>query len=321
MLCAALVGLCGCPLGTPYDHYRPLGHGDTTIDIAPADDVIVFNAAGKGRRDLYLLELSSLKVTRIAETPEYETEPSFSPDGEWIVYSAGVPGERADHIFVMRRDGSSKTQLTDIDANDTSARFSPDGKTIVFARDKTYNWGGMAANWSGGGVICLMDADGANLRQLTADDEFACAPYFSADGTRIVYSRTNASTTDRISLSIEGSTKPQSIAGPSDAVSSHDDSLIAYSQGQFQPDLKIVVAAADGTSAHVVTPDMGYCWRPLFTHAGDKLLFLHFEWPNGPTGVSKSSVWQAAVDGTRTDKIADRTLFDDPLSWQSAETP
>jgi len=103
-----------------------------------------------------------------------------------------VPGDRGDHIFTIGNDGSAKTQLTYIDANDTSPRFSPDGKTIVFARDKTYTWGGLAANWEPGGVICLINADGTNLRQLTSDEDFAFEPYFSADGTRIEYSTANA---------------------------------------------------------------------------------------------------------------------------------
>lgn len=130
--------------------------------------MIVFNAGGAGGRDLYQLDLESRTVSRIAETPNYETCPSFSPDGRRIVYSAGIPGDRADHIFTLDLTGKSKAQLTDIDANDTSPRFSPDGKSVVFARDKTYNWGGMAANWESGGVVCLIQADGLNLRQLTA---------------------------------------------------------------------------------------------------------------------------------------------------------
>jgi len=37
----------------------------------------------------------------------------------------GTPGDRADHIFTMDRNGNSKEQLTDIDANDTSGKYSP----------------------------------------------------------------------------------------------------------------------------------------------------------------------------------------------------
>jgi superfamily II DNA/RNA helicase len=58
--------------------------------VSPLDDAILFNAAGTGGRDLYRLNLSDLNVTRIAETTDYETAPSYSPDGLRIVYAAGV---------------------------------------------------------------------------------------------------------------------------------------------------------------------------------------------------------------------------------------
>jgi hypothetical protein len=89
----------GWPLGSPNGHGRPQGHQDTTLDVSPTDEAIVFNATGAGGRDLYLLRLDDLSVTRIAETPEYEVWPSFSVDGRYLVYCAGVPGDRADHVF------------------------------------------------------------------------------------------------------------------------------------------------------------------------------------------------------------------------------
>jgi Tol biopolymer transport system component len=217
----------------------------------------------------------------------------------------------------MRRNGSLKTQRTDIDANDTAPRFSPDGKTIVFARDTTYNWGGLAANWEPGGVICLIDADGGNLRQLTSDQEFAFEPYFSADGTHVFYSTMNG----RGSMPVDGSTEPHPIAGPSGAVRSHDGALIAYSKGTYSPDLKIFTANADGTAERVVTPRLGGCYRPVFAHAGDTLYFLREEWPDGPAGVPKFAVWEAAVDGAAVRRITDTYLFDDPLNWKPRDKP
>jgi Tol biopolymer transport system component len=317
LTCVAMVCFCGCPFGTPRDHYRPMGHGDTTIAVSPMDDAIIFNAFGTGGRDLYRLNLSDLNVTRIAETTDYETAPSYSPDGLRIVYAGGLPGDRADHIFTIGNDGSEKTQLTNIDANDTSPRFSPDGKTIVFARDKTYNWGGLAANWEPGGVICLINADGTNLRQLTSDEDFAFEPYFSADGTHIVYSTVNG----RMSIPVDGYAAPQSLAGPVSAVPSSDGKAIAYSKGKYSPDLKIYMANADAASEQVLTSSMGGCYRPVLTHAGDRIFFLHEEWPDGPTGVPKFSVWEINIDVSSVRMVADRGLFDAPLSWTSQTTP
>ena len=41
---------------------RPAGHHDMTLDVAPGDEAIVFNANGAGGRDLYLLSLPGLEV-------------------------------------------------------------------------------------------------------------------------------------------------------------------------------------------------------------------------------------------------------------------
>jgi hypothetical protein len=317
MIAAAVVCLWGCPFGTPRDHYRPEGHRDTTVALSPSDDAILFNATGSGGRDLYLLNLTDLKVTRVAETPEYESAPTFSPDGKRIAYSAGVPDDRADHIFTIGRDGSGKQQLTDIDANDTSPRFSPDGKTIVFARDKTYNWGGLAANWEHGGVICLMDADGRNLRQLTSDKDFAFEPYFSADGTQVVYSTASG----RRSIPVDGSSGSQLIPGPAGAVPSPDGSGMCYSKGKYSPDVKLFTAKSDGTAERIITPDLGGCYKPAFTHACDAVYFLREEWPDGPTGHPKFALWRAAMAGDSVKNVADYHLFDDPPSWKPPDTP
>lgn len=315
--CFVLLCLCGCPLGSPRDHYRPMGHGDTTLDVSPTDDAIVFNATGAGGRDLFLLRLDDLRVTRIAETPEYEVWPSFSADGKTLVYAAGVPGDRADHIFTRRVDGGPAKQLTRADANDSSPRFSPDGSMIVFARDKTYNWGGLAANWEPGGVICLIRSDGTNERQLTADDSHAFEPRFTADGKSVVFSTRNG----LASVPIDGSAPPKPIPGPPGAVPSADAKLLVYSRGQYSPDLKVYVANSDGSSKRPLTPSVGGCYRPLFNRAGNRLFFLREEWPDGPTGTPKFSVWEVAIDGTAPRQLTDCTLFDDPLAWQPKGKP
>jgi Tol biopolymer transport system component len=311
MIISATVCLCGCPFGTPHDHKRPFGHHGTTIDVAPADDALLFNAAGNGGGDLYLLDLTSFKVTRIAATEEYETAPSFSADGQQIVYTAGIPGDRADHIFTIGRDGNSKTQLTRGDVNDTSPRFSPDGKRVVFARDKTYNWGGLAANWVPGGVICVIDANGKNLRQLTPDNDFAFEPFFTLDGKHVIYSAFG----QRMSVPVDGSSGPKAIPGPVGAVPSFDGRAIAYSRGKYSPDLKIFMANADGTAERLLTPDVGGCYRPAFTHSGDAVYFLAEAWPDGPTGEPKFSAWKALTDGSGVREVTDLRLFDDPLNW------
>lgn len=313
-----LLCFCGCPLGTPRDHYRPHGHADTTIAISPSDDAILFNAAGTGGRDLYILRLANLKVLRVASTPDYEVAASFSPNGQRIVYAAGVPGDRADHIFTVGTDGASKTQLTDIDANDTSPRFSPDGTMIVFARDKTYAWGGLAANWENGGVICVIGTDGTGERQLTPDDGFAFKPCFAPDGQSVIYFTSDGC----FSVPIDGSGNPIKVGPVAVAANfSADGKKMVYSHGKYSPDHELFTANLDGTSKFQLTNSTNGCFHGIFSNRGGKVYFLMEEWPQGATGVPKSSIWEVHVNGTGQTQITDLSLFDDPLNWTPQNSP
>jgi hypothetical protein len=51
------------------------------------------------------------------------------------------------------------------------------------------------------------------------------------------------------------------------------------------------------------------------------LFFLHEEWPDGATGVPKFSLWEIAVDGSLVRILADRGLFDAPLTWKPRTAP
>jgi Tol biopolymer transport system component len=313
--------------GCMNEHYRPGGHGDVTFRISPEVDKLVFNAVGEGGSDLYVLELASLKVSAIAKTLDYEVDPCFSPDGKSVVYAAGTPGVRADHIFVRRLDGTGIKQLTTEDANDSSPEFSPDGSHIAFARDKTYNWGGLAANWGGDEVLCMINADGSGLRQITNDDQIANNPHFSADGRTILF--TGRAGLFTVPADLRES--PTLVTGrrARDAVYSPDRQAIAFVMGQYASDQEIFVCRADGLFVSQVT-HMGRkqiasesegagCTRPAFTVDGKRMVFFLEIWPNGPTGHGKENLWEIAIDGSSPRKIADYGLFDDPLNWRPSK--
>lgn len=279
---------------------------------------MLFNAKGTGGRDLYLLDLSDLSVSRVTDSPNYEVAPSFSRDGQKIVYAAGIPGDRADHIFSIKRNGESPEQLTDKDANDTSPRFSPDGSMIVFARDKTYNWGGLAANWENGGVICVVAADGTGERQLTPDEEFAFSPFFAPDGKSVIYFTTDGC----FSLALDGTTSPTRI-GPTASFPnlSDDGKKLVFSDGKYSPDYEVFIANVDGTDRSPITSSSNGCFHGVFNSDASKVYFLMEEWPQGATGHPKSSVWTVNADGTGQTQITDLSLFDDPTKRKPRRSP
>jgi Tol biopolymer transport system component len=62
---------------------------------------------------------------------------SFSPDGEWFTFIAGVPGPSPEastsfEVFKMRRDGRDRTQLTSLGGLAGDAQWLRDGSGIVF---------------------------------------------------------------------------------------------------------------------------------------------------------------------------------------------
>ena len=305
-------------MGTPRDHYRPHGHQDTSIAISPCSDAILFNATGKGGRDLFLLDLNNYTVVRITDSPNYEVSPSFSADGKTIVYAAGVPGERADHIFTIGRNGESSEQLTDVDANDTSPRFSPDGSMIAFARDKTYIWCGLAANWENGGVICVIASDGTGQRQLTPEDTFAFEPFFTANGQSVVYFTINGC----FSVPVDGSGNPTKLGPTANMPNlSADGMRIILSDGKYAPDHELFIAELDGSARLQITTSENGCFHGVLNGDATKVYFLMEEWPQGFSGHPKSSIWTVNTDGTEQKQISDLSLFDDPMKWKPRNSP
>ncbi len=304
-------------------HDRPGGHGDVSFAVSPGGDAVVFNAVGDGGRDLYLLDLKTLRTRRIAATPDYEVDPEFAPDGKSVVYAAGKPGDRADHIFLRSLDGKTVKQLTAEDRNDESPAFSPDGSLIAFSRCKTYNWGGLASHW-GAGVLCVIRADGTGFRQITADESFEVDPHFSPDGRTILFWYVNRLYT----VPADGSQPPSPLGDlrGRDAVYSPDGTSIAFSNGRYAPDCRIFVANADGTNIRKLAypgdaqPALrgDGCFAPAFAPDGKSVFFFFDTWPDGPTGVLKQRLWEVDIERGNPHEIAGYTLFDDPLDWRSA---
>lgn len=302
--------------GCMTQHSRPIGQQDISIDVSPDDKMLVFTANGAGGRDLYLLRADAPHVVRIAETPAYEVDPCFSPDGQLVAYAAGLPGDRADHVFVRPVDGGPAYQLTDTGANDSTPRFSPDGSLIAFARDKTYNWGGLAANWSAGGVICVVGIDGTGERELTPDETFAWDPQFLPDGRSLIFTVIGADgSMHQACVPVDGSAPYRETTGIVWATRSADGKLITYSEGQYSPDLKLYVANADGTDVRWIAQSLSGVCKPVFDRGGDHIYFFVEEWKTGPTGVPSYNLWKIGVDGEGLRMVADSRLFEDPLNW------
>ena len=101
--------------------------------------------------------------------------------------SVGWIGDRRKHLFVVGLDGGDERQLTHGDCENDALAWSPDGKRIAFSSMRGERWDVDL----GEALYALdVDADGAEPRRLTAEDETGNLPSFSPDGSLIAYLHT-----------------------------------------------------------------------------------------------------------------------------------
>lgn len=64
-----------------------------------------------------------------------EGDPSWSADGQRLVYLDGAPGALDFQVFTMSADGSNQTRVVSDNGEDNFPHFSPGGGRIVYAKD------------------------------------------------------------------------------------------------------------------------------------------------------------------------------------------
>src|SRR5262245_37412162 len=101
--------------------------------------------------ELYVRDAKTGSYRRLTNARGYDAEGSYSPDGQWIVFSSTrdaynrtlTPGEQKQleidpsyfaEIYIMRADGSAQKRLTSVAGYDGGPFFSPDGSRIVWRR-------------------------------------------------------------------------------------------------------------------------------------------------------------------------------------------
>ena len=331
----ALIMFGVCLTGAAYlrscaqEHRRENDHLDIAFNVSHQGDRIVFTAKGQGGRDLYILDLKSKRVTPVGRTPAYEGDPSFSPDDKSILYVAGVPGDRADHIFVRALDGSAPRQITADDYNDSAPAFSPDGSRIVFVRHHEYRWGGLASSWGGDTEVYLVNADGTQQRRLTNLGSVV-NPLFTPDAKAVIFMgwteptppQQHAVATDIYLMPINEGQSPRKLR----IITGYTAAYCSLS-----PDGKRMVLSShrgpirlinmDGSGLSPIGPTDLRGLKTVFAPDGKHLFFLSARGEDFRSeGWVGLGVWRMDIDGKNLQRIADSSLFDSPLFWKPSES-
>jgi TolB protein len=133
--------------------------------------------------DLYLVNFDGTGLRRLTDTPGYDAEASFSPDGQLIVFTSSRDGD--PDLYVMHADGTGVRQLVNAPGYDGGPFFSPDGRWVIFRGDRHKEH--MLQ-------LFAVSVDGQTEVQLTQNlDEVSWCPYFHPSGRYLVWSKADYS--------------------------------------------------------------------------------------------------------------------------------
>ena len=144
------------------------------------DSVIGFGDAWH----LYTLELATGQEIAITSGEYSDIHPSWSPDGEQIVFSSNRTDKGSFDLFVINRDGSSLQQLTQIPEDAKNPVWSPDGVHIAFVMTQ------IAENGTEYHQIGLYSLNNGQVSQLTHSldrNEISKEPAWSPDGRYLAF--------------------------------------------------------------------------------------------------------------------------------------
>lgn len=87
--------------------------------------------AGKRFTELHVTEVATGTRRQLTFTPEKnETDPAFSPDGQWIAFLSDREGN-AKQLYLMALGGGEARKISDVAGGVSSFAFSKDGKRIA----------------------------------------------------------------------------------------------------------------------------------------------------------------------------------------------
>ncbi len=99
---------------------------------SPTGDKILYQKLSAGQWDIWIMNNDGANRQRVTSGSGDKTDVSFSPDGQWIVYSSNQFGLEFSNLFIIPVSRGNAVRITRYEGYDGAPSWSPDGKKIAF---------------------------------------------------------------------------------------------------------------------------------------------------------------------------------------------
>jgi Tol biopolymer transport system component len=236
-----------------------------------------------------------------------ELDPALSPDGRAVAFSANRNG-RFEIYLQQLAPGSREIQLTDDQTQSFQPTWSPDGAYLAYASH-------------GRGGIWVLPAFGGTPRQLTT---FGSHPAWSPDGRTLAF---QSEPSAELSASAVPALPPSTLwvvpaqGGAPSQVTREGTPSGGHGAPQWSPDGRRLVFSAsdrrgsaiwtvrpDGSDVRLATDSPAFCFDPLVTSDGRRLLFA------GIAAGERYAIWAMPVDRDLKPTGAAATIYSLPMA-------
>ena len=262
-----------------------------TVSVDPIARIVFVSATDDPANEIYTIGTGATPI-RLTNSSNVDGHPDLSYDRTKIAFIS-LRDDPHGEIYVIDADGSNVQRLTDNDLAEEFPIFSPDGGSIAF--------GSRGAD--GDEEVWIMNSDGSSPRRLTVDPDHTDTPTgFSPDGSKLLVTTDNSTDGFQIiTIDAADGANPTLLTAGSVARYSPDGSQIVFAR-----DHDIYIADADGSDATPLTSDGDFNFYPVFSPAGDRIVFV--------SGFN-SHLYTMNTDGSGRTQITSGR-FDDHPDWK-----
>lgn len=115
-----------------YQALTPGNEDNRQPNWSPFGNLITYQSYENGSWRVWVMGVNGEHRRPVSGGIIEATDASFSPDGEWVVFSGEEPGEAGAALFIVNVSGGEPVRVTDLDGYDGAPSWSPQGDILAF---------------------------------------------------------------------------------------------------------------------------------------------------------------------------------------------